>query len=377
MRTKGIILLGALSLAFLAACQDSDNDVPATHQGDLANVAFEIDASPISRSAATRTFTPQYSLTGFSVYAYKKSGSDYIFSKSISLANMTYDANTKKLTGADNLEIGTYKFVPAYGIVNQTSVITPPVWTGSTLNDNLELTFNGNSSLGEVFLDTGNDVGNLKEYELGLTEGANQTVTATLKRAVARVDIMFISAIRLEDGTYVEKEYFDASSNVFGGKTLDQLQLRFTGINNEMNLFGVDTTTEVFDKNFSLGNFSETLTIGTGTSTLVGKDTYTNYDNIQQNDIIRGSAHVFGTYLFPSLEPAAGLQLYIKPTVGDGRTITVSRKGDTILPIEQNKVTLVKIYILNDNNVFSTTVDFEIEIDTVWEGAYEVYTGIN
>ena len=36
--------------------------------------------------------------------------------------------------------------------------------------------------------------------------------------------------------------------------------------------------------------------------------------------------------------------------------------------VERNKATLIRIYVLGEN-VFTTGVDFEVEVDTVWDGS--------
>ena len=38
------------------------------------------------------------------------------------------------------------------------------------------------------------------------------------------------------------------------------------------------------------------------------------------------------------------------------------------IPVERNKATLIRIYVLGEN-VFTTGVDFEVEVDTVWDGS--------
>lgn len=378
MKTIDTVLIAALGAFLMTACQNDDAQAPSLQSGETTQVAFELDASSLKHNPATRTYTPSYGRDGFSIYAFKKTGDSYVYSKAISLNNMTYSADTKKLTGTDNLAIGTYKFLPAYGIANQTSRITPPNWSGATLTDNLSISFNATTPMTEIFLDTDGDAASLTSYDFGITETPNQTVSATLKRSVARVDLMFLSAT-IENGEFVEKPYHDPARNIFDGKTLEKLELRFTDANNMMTLFGTDATVQRTAQTFNLSNFSETVVIGNATATSVGKDDYTGYDNIQSEDIIAGGAHVFGTYLFPNDDASktTGLQLFIKPQNEEGRTITISKDDATKLPLERNKVTIVKVYVLNNNNVFSTTVDFEVEIETVWEDANEVIGSIS
>ncbi len=122
------------------------------------------------------------------------------------------------------------------------------------------------------------------------------------------------------------------------------------------------------------------------TETAIGKGSYLSYDNISSNDLIFGGAHIFGNYLFPNstADKTTSLEIYIEPEGGIGRTINVSYDNDHKLPIERNKVTIVKIYVLdsdpdnpNPPTVFDTTVNFEVEIETVWNGSNEVTGEIN
>ena len=53
-------------------------------------------------------------------------------------------------------------------------------------------------------------------------------------------------------------------------------------------------------------------------------------------------------------------------TSGEGSTRTITLKDK--IPVERNKATLIRIYVLGDN-VFTTGVEFEVEVDTVWDGS--------
>lgn len=397
MRTIETIFIGALALMALSSCQDDNNDgtIPFIEEG-MTQVKFELDASSLNHNSLTRTYYPTYNKNGFSIYAYKQipageqNAGDYAFVKTINLDGMTYPDSNNKLSGTENLPIGTYKFIAAYGLNNQSGKITTPDWQRSALIDNLSLGYNGTSPLSEIFLETGNNVQGLEEYDLGLTEATNPTVQITLKRAVSRVDILFVSATKVGD-TYVEKAYYDPSSNVFDNKELETLQLKFTDANNVMTIFGKNATQDRTPQTFNVDrlnyadnsrddNGSSKVVVGNAGSTSVGTSTYARYDNVQAEDIISGGAHVFGSYLFPNDTKVApenpdkttGLEIFIKPVGGTGRSINISTTDDTKLPLEANKVTIVKVYVLNDNNVFSTTVDFEVEIETVWADSHEV-----
>ena len=105
--------------------------------------------------------------------------------------------------------------------------------------------------------------------------------------------------------------------------------------------------------------------MGTGSSTTVGTDGY-DFENVLPADIVAGSAHLKGTYLIPNADNAATTGFSMQLTSGEGstRTITLTDK----IPVERNKATLIRIYVLGDN-VFTTGVEFEVEVDTVWDGS--------
>lgn len=380
MKTLKTTILVTLLGFLLNACQSDDDQITSVDPKNQTEVNFEFDASAIKYAIADGSnlkFSPTYSKNGFKIYAFKRAvaGTNYVFEKEVSLANMTYSAANKKLEGKDLLEIGTYKFLIAYG-VEQTGVLTLPTWTGANINDNFVIEYDGTAPLNEIFVHNG-DVNSLESYDLGLTSTANPTVKDTLVRAVSRVDVMFFKGSK-SGGVYTELPY--TSGDVFGGKTLDTLQLRYKGLNAKMDFFGNYVAATTLNKNIDITGMTK-VTIGNAAATTVGNASYTKYDNVEQGDLITGAAHVFGNYVIPNANATAtaDLELYIKPTVGEARTITLANK----LPMERNKVTLVKIYILDSGNgpdepnVFTTNVNFEVEIETVWDGSHEVTGEIN
>lgn len=377
MKTSRAIILTALMGLFMTSCQNEDQ-APSVNSQEQTAVKFELDASAIKYDVNNSglKYSPAYSRDGFRIFAFKRvvGGTDYVYEKTISLTNMSYSNN--KLVGSDILSIGTYKFLSAYG-VNQPGVLTLPAWSGKNLTDNFAIEYNGTAGLNEIFLqDT--DAASLTSYDLGLTSDANPTVTATLKRAVSRVDIMFFKG-KKENGGYTELAY-TSGNDVFGKKTLETLQLRYKDLNPKIDFFGNLIATPMINANINLSNFTNTVTIGNALATIVGDTDYTKYDNVESADLINGAAHVFGNYVIPNADATktASLEIYIKPTNGEGRVITLAEK----LPMEKNKVTLVKIYVLDNGgpeepNVFTTNVNFEVEIETVWDGSNEVTGEVN
>ncbi|MDR2953747.1 MAG: hypothetical protein LBV43_01540 [Prevotella sp.] len=269
MRTSLAIFFMVFVGFLMTACQNDNDDLNvATTEGseEKISVKFELDASAIGYDVATKAatqFAPTYTKDGFSTYAFRQieGDTDYVFEKTVSLTNLNYVPMTKKLTGTDLLPIGTYKFFPAYGLANQSSLLTILTWSSQILSNDFTIRYGGGAGLTGIFLPIiiGN-VGALQFYDMGLTNTANQTVETSLQRAVSRVNLMFIKAIKSagEDGeTIYTKTAYPEGKDVFKQKTIETIQLRYKRLNNLMSFFGTDLTTTVFnveDINLNLAN---------------------------------------------------------------------------------------------------------------------------
>jgi len=66
----------------------------------------------------------------------------------------------------------------------------------------------------------------------------------------------------------------------------------------------------------------------------------------------------------PDNTAATGFSMQLTSGEGSARTIALRDK----IPVDRNKATLIRIYVLGEN-VFTTGVDFEVEVDTVWDGS--------
>ena len=375
MRMRGMIFLMALAALGMVACEkDGMDTITPDNPKDLTTVNFVMDASALGHNGVTRAVAPStYANTGFTIYAFRQQdeGPDYICNQIIEGAAMTYDPTGKTLTGSARIPTGTYRFVSSYGLVNPSNV-GMPVMVGQTLTDNLGFTHKNTGGTPEIFLSEGKTE-DLMTYDLGLTSVANQTVSVALKRAVARIDVMFIKAVKNSSG-YTEEAY-GSGENVFGGKKLQQVQLRLTGLNDKMNFLGARLGTSTLDADIDIQNPDANKVIGNSTKTsVVGSDGYNSYDAIAEGDIINGAAHLTSPYVFPGNDATetTGLEIYIKPENEIGRTITIADK----LPLERNKVTLVKVYVL-EGNVFTTKVNFEITVETAWNGTNNATGEVN
>lgn len=340
-----------LSMAFAAAavaCSDEEakNDSLAITNG---NVQF------VTRTVRLSSSRRQISVPDdFRILAFKNNGSAYTYMRDIPIDGMNFDGTT--LSGSAQLPAGEYKFLPSCGL-NTATHYTWPALDGAVLSDELFLTHTG-ESFPEAFM-LNMPLENVPSYTVSL-DGPKQTVKSTLRRSVSRVDVLFIRAEKnAADGTYIEK----AGSDIFGPEKLGEVKLSFTDANSRLGLSG-EKVPGVFNVTNTI-QLADAVTMGIGASTIVGTDNY-DFENMQSGDIISGSAHLKGTYLIPNVDNTAATGCTISLTSGEGstRTITLTDK----IPVERNKITLIRIYVLGDN-VFTTSLDFEVEVDTVWDGS--------
>lgn len=361
-------------LASLAACSDdvTDDKKLSPGDGETTVVKFEMNAntgnyySPLSRSVNL----PGITKDNFRIMAFKKTpnGDKYIYAQDIPTSGMNYENNL--LSGTVRLPIGEYKFVSTYGLVKDGGFVFPDPAPGtSELTDDLSINHNKVDGSSVLFLEEGS-LETLHSYELGINSTANEPVSASLTRAVSRVDVLFIQAKKNADGTYTE---VSDSADVFGVSQLANIEMQFTELNKNVNLVGNKTTTDsgsLFNEKFTVPDLEETVTRGASADdTKVGTPAFLSYDNISENDIKAGSAHVHGAYLLPYKDAKTNTNLTLVLTNGSGdkRTIIVPKE----LPLERNKVTLVKIHVLS-GTVFNTDVDFHVTIDTAWLEANSV-----
>lgn len=378
MKIKSFYLPVAL-LVCLASCSEDDavNAPPLAGDANNTVVKFEMNAktatssAPLSRGVTLAPLTKD----NFRILAFKKSPDNgkYLYAQDVSLDGMVLNDNL--LSGTARLPIGEYKFVSTYGLATGGGFNFPALTPVTTeLTNDLNIAHGSVDGNSVFFLEQG-PLENLRSYALGINPTANEAVSATLSRAVSRVDVLFIQAKKTGVGTYTE---VSDSADVFGVTELVGIEMQFTGLNKNVNLVGDKTTTDggsLFDTNFQIPNLANTVTRGTSQEdTKVGQTSFLNYDNITDGDIKTGSAHVHGAYVLPFDDSATTTKLTLVLTngLGDRRTIAIPAN----LTLERNKVTLVKIYVLS-GTVFNTDVDFNVTISTAWLNANTVNGEIN
>lgn len=378
MEIKKMNLLAAL-LVCMASCSNDDQvgvNAPAP-DGETALFRIETHAEMGNYSPATSRGIPLPAIAkeNFRILAFKQSpqSGKFLYEQDVPKENLSCTNNV--LSGTARLPIGTYKFVPTYGLAAGGGFALPEFTSRNTeLANTLNITHNAVDASSVFFL--GKDpVESLQTYALGLSSSTpNDNVSLSMSRAVSRVDILFLQAKEEND---VKVEVSD-STDVFGASELAGIDLQFTGLNKNINLSGNKVTNDdgsLFNSNYSITDLGNAVTKGSSeTDTQVGTDGYLTYDNITTDHIKKGSAHVQGVYVLPFGEVAneTRLNLTLKNKRGDVRNITVP----DILPLERNKVTLVKIYVLS-GTVFNTDVQFAVTVDTAWLGANTVDGEIN
>lgn len=344
---KTFIVAAFAAAAVACAKEEANNDYAASSKG---NVAFDL-RTPQAASARG----PVYDAGDFRILAFRDTGSGYLFLQEIPLAGMTFDKTT--LSGTAQLPAGDYKFLPSYGLVKQGNYILPE-FAGAALSNDLYVTHTGESFPAVFMLNTPLDA--VSSYPVSL-DGPKQTVSATLRRAVSRVDVLFIRADKdPATGAYTEK----TGDDVFGPEKLASAKFVYTDANSRLGLSG-EKVDGVFAPTHTVAVSDDVLTMGQGPKTEVGKDGY-DYENVLAADIVSGSAHLKGTYLIPNPDNTATTGLEVQLTSGEGNTRTITLPNR--IPVERNKATLIRIYVLGDN-VFTTGVDFGVTVETAWDGS--------
>lgn len=368
-----------MSILWLACAACSEDDLPAKGGGrenGLASIEFKTKTYLPGGPVLSRSFGPEISKANFRILAFKKNANGaYVYAQDVPTANMHFANNI--LSGKAELPIGEYKFVPTYGAINTPAFTWPSLDKGETLlADTLGFLHKQVDGASVMFLET-RGFSELPSYAIGLTATTSDDVYSVVKRAVSRVDLLFIQVKKNPNGGYTE---VTGKTDVFGGSLPQAVEMRFRDLNRTINITGENTrvgeTFSTFDTVYTVEDLQRAVTVGNGPTTVLGTDTFTDYDYVTPADIRTGAAHVQGAYLFPYPQGVlqTALTIVLTHSSGTQRTIAVPAK----LPLERNKVTLVKVYILTDDeegggdggggDVFDSNVTFVVTVDTRWDG---------
>lgn len=364
MKINKVFLFLCFTAAFWTGCDKEKDLTPQKTEtsGMPVGISFKMDIPATLRSTGTEPASQ------VRILAFKKNGNDYNYIQDVTPSGLCYDSLQNHFTGYTLLPAGEYKFVSAYGLptVSDENIELSPC---GKLDDVLTATHLTKGILPVVFLGNNKD---LPIYHLDPDSGESQTVKSVLTRAVARVDVLFVR-VDTTNGTYQEK----AGDNIFGPAGLNTLDMAFSGVNACVNLTDGSTALPSTLLNTVFHPELKTaLKIGTAVATTIGNPdpdgSPFDYDAIEPEHIIQGAAHVYGANLFPHADATTLSQVQLKltsnPVNGQVFQQTINIPD---IPIVRNKVTLIKIYVTGDN-IFKTTVHFEVTVDDAWDNITEL-----
>lgn len=364
MKNLKINLFLAMAAVALSACQ-KDDVAPAAQDGnalptEMATVKFNMKA-PLTVDGVNTKAIQEYVPAKFRVLAFRHNGNDYVYTKDVPFNNDLKYENSA-FTGTAELPVGVYKFIPAYGLPTATdqnvqlSALTPQ----TVLDANITATHL--DVLPAIFL---RENGNIPSDTLGTTPGKTNQVKANIKRAVARVDVMFVP------GNKTDGEV--AGEDIFQGYTLDSIVVSLDKVTAAAQLFdgaGVYANTMATKHAVNLANIVKsdgTLT----TPSTVGTGEKYNFDDVKATDIIQGGQYAYGPNLFPFSDEnsTANLTLRVK-SKADANGHVYERTIDIPgIKLIRNKVSLIKIYAKR-GNFFDTEVTFNVSVNEIWEGSF-------
>lgn len=360
-----INLFFALAAVALAACNNDFNEPVNTGVEDgLATIRFETSTSGLNaRSLNRNAIVPSYTVDDLRILAFRQDEADNAFKYIGDVKKDEIVLNGSTFSGNAQLPVGTYKFIPLYGVNAEVgmSVLDKAV----EYSDNLTLTHDPAKVLPAIFLQHPDVVE--KVYTLGVdSKTSNEIVKMALKRAVARLDVQFVRASKVDE---VYKE--EGGDLVLGGAQLAAMNVTLNGITSNVNMTKGAVNTESVDHTYAIP-VASALTMGNADATKFGGEGY-DYDAVDEGDFIRGSVHVQGPYVFPFADDTKSTTLSIEVTSGKDATTgqvyhrTIAINGVKLL---RNQVTLVKIYVPGDD-LFHTNVGFEVTIQKAWDAVID------
>lgn len=206
------------AFAVAAACSDEGEKTGVTDPA-AGNLQF-VTRTPQAASGRG----PVYDTGGFRILAFRNTGSDYVYMQDVPLGAMSFDGSA--LSGTVQFPAGDYKFLPSYGLAAPGNY-TWPALTDAVLSDALCVTHTQESFPAAFMLNAPLDA--VPSCTVSL-DGPKQTVSATLRRAVSRVDVLFIRAEKdAATGVYTEKP----GDDIFGPEKLAEVKLSYTGANSQ------------------------------------------------------------------------------------------------------------------------------------------------
>lgn len=371
-KTKFNLLLFTAAIA-LSAC--NKDDVALTTDGDttflpkeMVTINFSTKAPAFSNGLLTRA-GEKFPTNLFRVLAFRHNGTDYMYLDDVNFQSISYDETNRQFNGTAQLPVGVYKFIPSYGLpkTSDANVTLTDLSGKPALSNSLTATHIG--TLPAIYL---REDANISSDTLGTHTGTQNVVTATIKRAISRVDVLFVRATKETDGTYQEIE----GDDVFGTHSVASIVLDLKGVTPSVRLMDggvvagptMPTSFTVVNQVISDGSNTTGSTIGEST----GEIPY-DFDNVGVKDIMKGGHYAYGPYVFPFSSTTTTTNLTLTVTSGKETGNHVYERSIDIenVPLSRNKVTMIKLYVLR-GDFFNTEVAFEIGVKEAWEGSHIV-----
>lgn len=358
------IIYACIAVACLAttvSCgKDSDN-IKVSDDGK-AEVRFVIE-SDMKMSGSTRA-NGVIEKSGYRLHAFRRNpnNGDFRFYKEIELNGMEYSDN--RLTGHLRLDAGTYKFVPSYGLTgsyyNWLSIAD-----GAVLGNDIYITHTPSVPVPEIFQEH-TPIDQLEEWEITLDGQQTQTISTTMHRSVGRVDVIFIGADRV-NGELIPVP----SKNPLGGYGTESLVFGFSEVSPRINLAGeIPDGDQLQEHTFTHGQPRTGAIMGVGPYKGSVLDDYLQFDDITPEKVPAGGAYFIGPYLFPQYGEENVVNASLTISNGNPASIRTITVADPI-PLEQNKVTIIVVWVLSDN-IYSADFRFIAIVDPKWDGSHIV-----
>lgn len=366
MKKTKINLFFAMAAALVMSACNTDDVQPAGDNStaplpsEMATVRFAMKAPQAIDGVNTKAIQ-EYLPANFRVLAFRHNGTDYVYTDDVKFNNdLKYE--NKAFTGTAELPVGVYKFIPAYGLptATNTDVELSELTKQTVLDANITATHL--DVLPAIFLRENDQI---PSDTLGTETGRPNQVSASIKRAVARLDVMFVP------GSKATGEV--AGEDIFTGYTLDSIVVSLDKVTSTAQLFdgaGVYANTMATKHVVNLGNIVKsdgTLT----TPSTVGTGEKYNFDAVKATDIIQGGQYAYGPNLFPFADETttANMTLRVK-SKADANGHVYERTIDIPgIKLIRNKVTMVKVYAKR-GNFFDTEVTFNVSVKEAWEGSF-------
>lgn len=274
------------------------------------------------------------------------------------------------------LPVGVYRFVAFYNIGNQMQLSCPEnanSWDELVEQITLSSLEASPLDVNEVFV-TSKDCSEVNVAEV--SEGNNTiTVSLQLKRVNARIDVL----VKKVNKNGVEQPY--AKGNVFGEEPLAQIVTTATAVGKwswDHHQIGESK------KSYTDTKLADNICIGVSAAPTVKSEVYkdNNKNDIDENKIMKGSAYYKGVYVLPFVNgnttlDEVNIKLVSESKDADNAPVSRTLKATNVKAM-QNYVTLITFNIQTDLddgetpddsvNVFTPNIQYNIQVDTNWEG---------